>query len=253
MNNMPSYSLQCTALMGVNKAGVLKPNADGYYEVILGGLDCFNSGGSFYDYLTSKQKFEDSGILQGRVKSGKLRGELGHPKRQPGQSKRDYENRILQVYEERTCFQIMKLWLVPGGLTDKTGRKLVAIMGLIIPSGELGHVLKAQLDNPNENVCFSLRSFTIDRMVRGTNVKTLDQIITWDSVNDPGIAQATKYDCPSLEEQSFSFITEDSLLALSDDVSGLGLESDTAQIVNQMLLTVRGNSFELSPMNLSRW
>ena len=41
-------TFSCTSLMGTNKAGVLKPDENGYYTVVLGALDVYNSAGDFY-------------------------------------------------------------------------------------------------------------------------------------------------------------------------------------------------------------
>ena len=90
---------QCTALMGTNKKGSLKCDADGYYNVVLGALDYYNSSGAFYAYEPAKKLFDQSSTLQRRITKGVLRGECGHPKFQPGQSKKDFMMRVLSIEE----------------------------------------------------------------------------------------------------------------------------------------------------------
>ena len=58
MSNRATYS--CTALLGTNKAGVLKPDAEGYYTVVLGALNFYNSAGDFYPYESAKKNYSVS-------------------------------------------------------------------------------------------------------------------------------------------------------------------------------------------------
>jgi hypothetical protein len=207
--NLNSVVFACTSLTGVNKVGQLKQDENGYYPMVVGALNVFNSAGSFY---TAKQEVVDlltnqSGSFQRRIQRGALRGELGHPKPPPRalsaaeQRLRDEEfvRRNLSIYEERTCCTHMKIWLDYDSVKDKEGKSVISIMSLVKPSGELGHVLEKQLQNPHENVCFSIRSFTDNRVKFGIEERTLKEVITFDCVNEPGIAVAEKYFSPALE------------------------------------------------------
>ena len=40
-----SVKYSCTSLAGVNKVGNLKKTEDGYYPLVVGALDVFNSAG----------------------------------------------------------------------------------------------------------------------------------------------------------------------------------------------------------------
>jgi hypothetical protein len=198
MNQSATYS--CTALMGTNKVGVLKPDADGYYEVILGALDFYNSAGAYYPFASAKNLFEESSSFMRRVKTGCLKGEYGHPKFLPGMSKRDFIGRVLNIHEECVSHHIRDVKIETERVKDKNGGRVVAIIGYVKPAGPHGQALKDALENKHENVCFSIRSLTNDVYdARGTLIKHIQQIITWDYVNEPGISVANKYQAPGLE------------------------------------------------------
>ena len=85
---------------------------------------------------------------------------------------------------------------------DDKGKPVTAVIGMVKPSGPRGPALRESLDNPDENVAFSVRSLTNDTFENGGHQKHMKQLITWDYVNEPGISIATKYNAPSLEELS---------------------------------------------------
>lgn len=199
---------QCTALVGTNKKGVIKPNADGYYQLVVGGLNAFNSGGAYYPLGPAKSLFEASSAFMRRVANGNCKGETGHPKPLPGQPMRDFIGRVLQIEETRVCCHFRKIWLEDEGVRDASGRPIVAIIAELKPAGPMGDALKAALENPHENVNFSIRSLTNDTMSpAGYLQKNIRTIVTFDWVTEPGLSGSTKYNSPSLEgleEQSFT-------------------------------------------------
>lgn len=205
-----SVIFACTSLTGVNKVGNLKKTPEGYYEMVVGALNVFNSAGSFYPLRGSAELFHESSSFQRRVRRAALRGEYGHPKPMPRsldpreQKLRDQEfaRRNLSIYEENVCCHHMKIWLDFDRVKDKDGKSVISIMSLVAPNGPLGHVLEKQLQNPHENVCFSIRSFTDNTLRFGIEERVLKEIVTFDYVNEPGIATAEKFFAPSLE--SFS-------------------------------------------------
>lgn len=197
----------CNSLAGANKVGNLKRSPEGYYEMIVGALNVYNSGGQYYPLKGSEALFLESSSFQRRIQRAALRAEYGHPKPGPRsldpreQKLRDQEfvRRNLSIYEENVCAHHMKIWLDHDRVKDKSGKPIIAIMSLVAPNGPLGNVLEKQLNNPHENVCFSIRSFTDNRMRFGVEERTLKEIVTFDYVNEPGIAVAEKYFSPSLE------------------------------------------------------
>lgn len=230
---MSNYSYSCTALNGKNKVGTLKPDGNGYYDVVLGAVNVYNSRGEFYSAEPAVKLMEDGGILQRRWKNGNLRSEYGHPKFLPGMSKKDFLFRIMDTWEQCVCAHIKKVELDDSGsVKDEAGNSVIAFRGRIIPSGPFGDVLRRQLDNPDENVCFSIRSITDDVMEpSGRVVKRLREIYTWDYVNEPGISSAMKWNSPSLESlQEVQFRGEHLILAsnMAKEL-GMGFESSLYQ------------------------
>lgn len=206
-NTTLSYS--CQSLVGTNKVGTLKKNANGYYEMIVGALGVYNSAGAFYPVEASRDMFENrSGSLQRRLEHAALRGEYGHPKPPPKPAdepskkiwEEEFVRRNLSIYEENVCVHHRRIWLDFDSLKDKDGKPLCAIMSELIPNGPRGEILEKQLQNPHENVCFSIRSFTDNVMRFGIQEKIIREVVTFDYVNEPGITYARKYFSPSLEE-----------------------------------------------------
>lgn len=217
-------SFNCTALVGSNKVGNLKRDVDGYYEVVLGALDVYNFSGQFYPAAGVKELFMESSAFVRRVRRAALRCEYGHPKRENGMSMPEYANRLTQIWEHMVCCHIKDVWLDTQKVKDPNGRVVIAIMGKIKPAATpYGLALEKQLENPHENVCFSIRAVTHDSMVRGRYEKSIREVITWDYVNEPGIAAANKFSFPSLEsiDAGMSYAGADTLTDLAVPVSAL--------------------------------
>ncbi len=194
-----SIKFSCTALQGTNKVGNLPKDENGYYTVVLGGLNMFNSYGAFYVYEEAKALFEGSSHLMRRVKDGVLRGEYGHPKRSAGESDREFMVRVNSLHEQAICCHFKEIWLDFDLLKTKDDAGIIAIMGKVKPSGAFGPALEKSFQNKDENVCFSIRSFTEDFVIAGQHKKILKEIVTWDYVNEPGLHVAKKWNAPALE------------------------------------------------------
>jgi hypothetical protein len=199
---MGQIKFTSTRLEGTGKKGLLKPDSAGYYTLPVGGLNVFNSVGQFYTADGAKKLFETSSIFMRRVKSGCLKGESGHPKRSPGMSMDDYLNRILTIEETNVVCHFSEIWLDEdfGRRNPKFSNKdLIAIMARVKPAGPHATSLEASLNNPEEEVCFSIRALTRDFMFKGTTHRVLEQIVTWDNVVEPGLSLAKKTYSPVLE------------------------------------------------------
>jgi len=241
---MSKATYSCTALVGSNKAGILKPDEDGYYTIVLGALDVFNSAGSFYPYESAKHLFAESSSLMRRIANGACRAEYGHPKKEKGWSDMDFINRLLVIEEKNVCAHIKNVTIDMASVKDKkTGRPVVALIGKVKPTGPYGHVLEAQLQNPNENVCFSIRSLTDDVVVRGVNHKNIRIVICWDYVNEPGISVANKYQSPALEslEDEVTFLAA-SFGNIRDyhKTTSVGMESSPATVSVESVIDAFG-------------
>lgn len=172
----------CTTLNGTNKAGKLLPDENGYYTMPVGGLNVFNSAGQFYTYERAKWLFESSSAFMRRVSTGCLKGECGHPKPTQGQSQDSYLQRVMTVDEKNVAAHFSDIWLDLDNVKDSNGKPVIAIMAKLTPSGPMGPALQKSLDNPKEEVCFSIRAFTEDQNLGGVIQRTLKEIITFDWV-----------------------------------------------------------------------
>lgn len=204
---MNGFSLSCTALLGTNKAGTLKCDADGYYTVVLGALDVYNSTGAYYPEASARHLFEQSASLMRRIASGNLRGEYGHPRMQPGMTMDQFVNRVRDIYEPHVCMHIRKVTVDYTTYRNERGQPVITIIGEVKPSGPMGPALKEQFENKHEDVCFSIRSLTNDEYSMGRVNKHIRLIVTWDYVNEPGLAQAHKWNAPGLESHADSVPT----------------------------------------------
>jgi hypothetical protein len=241
LGNTATFS--CTALQGTNKCGILKPDAEGYYDMVLGALNFYNSAGAFWPYEGSaKEIFKSSSSFMRRMAKGVLRGEYGHPK-QDGMSMNQYALRLLEIYEEKVSHHIKEVRVDFNAVKDKNGNPCIAIMGKVKPCGPYGDYLQKQIDNKSENVCFSIRAITADERVRNVLHKELQQIVTWDYVNEGGLEPAQKYRAPSLESyislevtagiaKSIAKVKEEQLEAV-----GAGMESyQSVQMLNDFMV-----------------
>lgn len=199
MSSLNSVKFTCTALQNSNKKGLLTPDSEGYYTTVLGALNVFNSSGEYYTAEGVRELFDSSGLLQKRIQKGRLRGECGHPKQLPGESDNAYINRIFMINEEKVACHFKEICLDDSSVKTDSGQPVIAIIGKFIPSGPYGDALQKSVNNPNENVCFSIRAFTDDKRIHGINNRYLKTIVTWDWVNDCGIPVAEKWKSPGLE------------------------------------------------------
>lgn len=232
MNNRIHFS--CSALAGTTKKGILRPDENGYYTMPIGGLNVFNSAGQFYTYDGAKELFQSSSSFMRRVKTGCLKGESGHPKRLPNQSFEDFANRIMSIDERNICVHFSEIWLDFDSVKDASGKPIIAIMSKLTPSGPNGPALQKSLDNPKEEVCFSIRAWTDDKRMGSTVQRTLKEIVTFDNVTEPGIATARKYFAPALESLTDVEFTKDQLVsaARSPALESLGMESSRSNTLS---------------------
>lgn len=242
---MELIKFSATKLAGTNKKGIIKPDSEGYYTQILGGLNVLNSCGQYYTAEGSKDLFEQSSIFMRRVKSGCLKGELGHPKRLTGMSTDDYVNRLLTIEETNVVCHFGDIWLdLEFGQKhpEYKNSALIAIMGKVKPSGPMGPTLEAAYANGKEDVCFSIRALTRDSYVRGRRIRTLTQILTIDNVTEPGIAIARKYESPALESISDIIVTRSSLENIVNEASGVVTTEDSKANAIEALKLFEGHS-----------
>lgn len=225
---------------------VLEKDDKGYYKVTLGALNVFNSAGEFYtldgveDLFTNK-----SSILMRRLKSGNLKGEVGHPKFVPGMRREEFYGRNMRVEETNTSHHVRDIMLeetnIDSGMGD--GSKVILVMGWLKPSGVHGDALQKDLDNPEVNVNFSVRSFTKNTFLGGTTIKRIVQLVTWDWVTEPGISHASKWKTLGVESVDVLSISIEEI-GHGDDINecfNCSLESEDERAMVRELITNSDN------------
>lgn len=239
---MNSIMFSCVSLAGTNKVGTLKKTPDGYYTMVVGALNMFNSAGAFYPYDAVKELFHSSSQFMRRIGRGALRGEYGHPFKEVGMSNDEFASRCLRIDEKFVCVHHRKIWLDFDNVKDAQGRPVIAIMSELIPEGPYASYLEKTLQNPSANACFSVRSFTKDGMRNGRLEKVLKTIVTWDYVNEPGLAIAEKYKSPSLEHAIDTSVSRGAIerAIMSQAGAGMGLESKAVVLTASELFASMG-------------
>lgn len=229
---MSNVFFTCTALAGTNKQGILKPDANGYYIQPVGGMNVHNSAGHLYTAEPAALKlFEQSSSFMRRVRDGALRAEVDHPQQLPGMTDEEYEIRMLTIDPKNECAHFADIWLDFKNYKNQDGTPIVAIMAKVAPSGVHGEMLRQKYANPHENVCFSIRAFTMDRYESGLRKRVLAEIVNFDYVNEPGIHIAKKFLAPGLESRVERVVTRESLARMEANAHRktliMGVESAT--------------------------
>lgn len=230
-------NFEITVQRGLNNGGTIKRIDNNYCQVVLGALEYPNSVGAVYDLQSAVNIIERSQIFQRRMSQGYLRGELGHPVERECRDYNDFVRRIHTIDERNVSTHIRRLWIEPN-YKGHNGETIIAILGEVAPSGPHAAQLERKLNNPHENVAWSVRSLTNDRIVGGVKRKYFDNIITYDEVNEPGLKGANKFNAPSCE--SYEVLTceqvpvtpalIDLISAESKRYHGIGMESTSISL-----------------------
>jgi len=229
----------------------LEKDDKGYYFVTLGALNVINSAGEFYTADDVRNMFTDNNsTLMRRLKTGALRGEVGHPKFVPGMTRDQFLARNLKIYEENVCVHIRELVLEESNIDSGVPGKgnVILVKGWVKPSGPKGDFLQKALDNPEENVAFSVRCLTKNTFVNGIVIKKIVQLITYDYVNEPGIKYATKWKELSIESMD-SIVMDLDDIADGDEVDecfACSLESNTErEMVKELIINCNDNNSDV--------
>lgn len=235
--DMTQAVYSCTALVGTGKKGVLPQDENGYYDVILGAFDYYNSKGMLYDFNAVKGIFDASSDLMRRIKNGALHGECGHPRRAPGMSQAEFMHRCLDVHETNISHHIREVYIDDKCLVDPSGKPIVAVRGWVKPAGPKGPALKEALDNGPQNVAFSVRSFADEKMgPNSTIIRLIRLLVTWDWVMEPGINIASKYTHPALESMmSDTYFTESLVAEVEKIEKELGVAMENGGVAVDLL------------------
>lgn len=193
-----------TVFTSKNKAGILTPDSDGYYTMVVGALNSYNSAGEYYTAEGALSLFENSSHFMRRIKSGALYSELGHPKKLPGMTLEQFYNRVITIEETNICGHFSEI-----NLDFDYGKKnpelnnpdLIAVIAKVKPAGAKAQALQLALENPKQNAAFSVRGLTENKYVNGRVERRLTNVISYDFVVEPGIAVADKINAPGLENR----------------------------------------------------
>ena len=187
-----------------NKEGNLPaPDSDGYYTVVLGGLNCYNSAGEYYVADGVVEMFQASSSFMRRIQSGSLYSEVGHPRKQAGMSYEDFYRRIIDIDDTNICGHIADITLDLTYGKRNSGvcnPEFIAVMGKVKPAGPKAEALRLSFENRKQNTAFSVRGLTDNTPKGGRVERKLTQIITYDHVTEPGISPACKAFVPGLEQ-----------------------------------------------------
>ena len=229
-----------TIFSSKNKKGILTPDSDGYYEVVVGALNSYNSAGEYYTAEGALQLFENSSHFMRRIKNGALYAELGHPKKAPETSMEQFYNRVISIEETNICghFSEIRLDFEFGKKNPELNNSdLIAIIAKVKPAGAKANALQLALENPKQNAAFSIRGITENKYKNGRVERRLTNIITFDHVTEGGIQCAHKQFAPGLEQRiaSESYVTElmDTTIdkntlkrVLNTNISHVGMENN---------------------------
>lgn len=248
-----SFSLSCATLEGTNKTGLLKADAAGYYTMCIGAFDFPNSRGDVYVADYARRLFENSKLVMRRGENGYLRGEYGHPKKDVGMSMTEYIARNHEIDERMVSHYFKEVWIDDKNIVDKDGNVIVAVMALVKPTGPYGEILAKQIES-DENVAFSIRCFCEDVLNRrGTMDRRIKNIITWDYVNEPGLAPANKYNAPGLEsfENVIETVSLDQLNTIMSEIKNnpVAMESETTKRLDATLKAFQAGSVSKRDLN----
>lgn len=200
---MSKVFFSATKLPMLGKQGKLTPDADGYYEMVVGGLNTHNNTGAWYYTIEGcRELFGPGSLLHRRIANGCLRAEVNHPKKAVGESDESFFNRMLDIDLNNVCAHFKEIWLDEDfgkNHPEYNNPNLIAIMAKVKPSGAKASLLKEALDSQSENVCFSIRALADEGYIRGKRIRVLKEVIAIDFVNEGGILVASKWDSPATE------------------------------------------------------
>lgn len=209
--------VSCQVLAGTNKTGNLRQNERGYWPMIVGALNMVNNKNEYYSADYGRKFFTEGSDLWRMSRKGVLKGEEGHPE-QGNLDEDRFVERLLRVDEKSVVCLHHSLDLDYDNFKDDKGVPFIGIVSEVGPSGYYGPALEKSLKDPNEEVCFSIRCFSMPHRVGGRIVREMRHAVTFDRVTEPGIKYATKYHSPTLESHSEKVFSDRSILKAARNI-----------------------------------
>lgn len=189
--------MSCNVLFSnkmIGKNLIVEKNDKGWYKVKLGELNNFNSKDEYYLEEGFKELLSEQNSylsVKNRLESGLLKGECTHPIRE-GHSDADWLTRNMIIHDAFASHQFMEIMMQTTN-NISLGRNIIEIWAWILPcENDCGKSLKADLDNPDVNVAFSIRCFSKVVNHMGRVGKIITKIVCWDRIDIPGLKNAVK-------------------------------------------------------------
>ena len=190
----------------------IQKDKNGYYLVNLGAFNTYNSAGQFYKCEPSTLEYlkTPDSILGRRISKGLLRSEYQHPvytKCNDFYNAKDkarcITQRAIRIDLDRVCAHIKSINFNILDRTESGWEKypIMLINGWVKPTGPFKAELQEALENPDENVAFSIRSLVKQNVVGVEIVKTVKDVSTWDYVFEPGIKIASQWNAVGIENR----------------------------------------------------
>ena len=202
MKTLTVTKLESNKALHDDKKTIIK-DENGYYKIALGAFNTYNASGIFYRLKDPSILLRDKTILNRRVTTGELRAEEEHPDFKH-MSREEIITRTIKLDLTRVCAHIKAVEFVDLGRCEPgwEGHNIHIVYGWVLPSGPFGDSLAKSLENPDENVAFSVRSLVRQKTIGATIVRDVLDVSTWDHVYEPGIKIATQWFAAGIEHRS---------------------------------------------------
>ncbi len=194
----------------IQSGAKLKRDEEGFYKVILGTFNVFNSVGEYYQATEAvKRIFDKSGSFLRRMRGNYLTIEQGHPEYPPGMTNAEKAVRFEKLNEKSTCGVVKEVFLQSTNKrTTGAGENVIQIIGWVKPAGPYAESLRGFLDDPTTNGAFSIRcKYDLYKTRTGLKIRAITRIINWDFVTEPGLSGINISEATGLE--SFDYVTID--------------------------------------------
>ena len=222
MSLPPNLHFSCSALTTNHghEIHAAKPDENGAYDVVVGAVGCPTRKNVIYDTASLVEAMSDtSGRFNICLQDGNLAGEYGHPVIKT----KDDINRLLNIDESKISHYFTKIWIDNEHPVTVGGMRGLLIRAKVKPTGPYGEILRKQLEDPNHNTSFSIRSLCLP--MNGSNPKyeyrQVQVVVTFDAVHAPGFEVASKRYVPANESWSDFTVSQYDLEQCLDKAVGM--------------------------------
>lgn len=192
----------CSMLSGTGKQGILKPDKLGRYPLTVGAFNAKNKAGIEYIFDGAKKILDNPhSTFNRKMREGKLYGERGHPKRF-GLKPADYADRWNTVMENNSAWQIHELLISTQTVKNMAGDAVILVNGWLVPYGDSSESTRQSFESPTMNTAASVRSVANQGMVGGIWMRDIQELITYDKVDDNGMYGSEKFLTAACEDFS---------------------------------------------------